>query len=116
ISVAAPQLEDLAHDTETNFRGCYGSELQSGRTLDALQQLWLYALVAQILEDRSRPCATGDQPNITGRRINNRREGFFVVRPLRRHHHRATPAHPGADCRQVRIEGVRIWKALPGRG
>ena len=31
---------------KANFRGCHGAKLQSGRTLDALQQLWLYALVA----------------------------------------------------------------------
>jgi hypothetical protein len=34
---AAPELEDLRHDTETNLRRCDGAELQSGRTLDALQ-------------------------------------------------------------------------------
>src|SRR5262245_42841427 len=44
--VAAPELEDLRHDTETNLRKCDSAELQSGRTLDALQQLWLYALIA----------------------------------------------------------------------
>src|SRR4029434_4136679 len=43
--IATPELEDLGHDTETNFRGCHGAKLQSGRALDALQQLWLYALV-----------------------------------------------------------------------
>ena len=44
--VTAPQLEDLTHDTESNFRGCDGAKPQSGRALDALQQLWLDALIA----------------------------------------------------------------------
>ena len=44
--VTAPELEDLSHDTETNFRGCDGAKLQSSRALDALQSLWLYALIA----------------------------------------------------------------------
>ena len=43
--VTAPQLEDLTHDTESNFRRCDGAKLQSSRALDALQQLWLDALV-----------------------------------------------------------------------
>src|SRR6266571_1161209 len=113
--VAAPQLEDLAHDTESNFRRCHGSKLQAGRTLDALYQLWLYALVAQILEDRGGPSATGDQPNITGTGIDDRRKCLFVVRPLRCYHHAATRTYPGSDSLQVRIERFRIWKALPGR-
>ena len=43
--VGTPELEDLSHDTETNFRGCDGAKLQSGRALDALQQLWLDTLI-----------------------------------------------------------------------
>src|SRR5712692_53449 len=60
-NVTTPELEDLSHETATNLRGCHGSKLQSGRTLDTLQKLWLYALIAQILEDRCGSFATGDQ-------------------------------------------------------
>src|SRR5712692_3195052 len=114
-NVTTPELEDLSHDTATNLRGCHGSKLQSGRTLDTLQKLWLYALIAQILEDRCGSFATGDQPNITGTGIDDRLERLFVVSPLRRYHHIATRAHPGSHCLQVHIEGFRIWKAFPGR-
>ena len=35
---------------------------------------------------------------------------------MRRYYYIALRAHPGADCLQVRIEGVSIGKTLPGCG